>query len=370
MGAAPDAAKGGGLIMRMMSFVANSIGTAAAGLCMAAIAAGARADGLALDCGPATGAAQTSQVAAFSARIHQDTQRVPVGGRILVDVTTAPPTDGAYHVIACAPVEGRAGDLAIQPQFEKSDGVTTTYGFNLPDWVRRDSPIVRLRVRRDSDGQIADYAWRLSVSSQPVAAALAFAALALAWGFILWVARKREGIGGAVILRMISSPGGHASLSQFQVALWTTVIGTGAVYVMALSWSLIDVPAQTLMLLGIAGAGVLGAGLATRVPGTVGSAPTGRPGEAHVTSWADLFIWDGQNQIDITRVQMFVFTLISAGFVAVRIYQTNSIPQVPDGMVELMGLSNGVYITAKFLPNTQGAAEKPDVQKPDVQKDP
>lgn len=60
--------------------------------------------------------------------------------------------------------------------------------------------------------------------------------------------------GFSVPLRLISTANGWASLSQFQIILWTFVIGAGAVYVMSLTGSLITISSGTLALLGIAGA--------------------------------------------------------------------------------------------------------------------
>lgn len=59
--------------------------------------------------------------------------------------------------------------------------------------------------------------------------------------------------GYSVLLRLISTGNGWASLSQFQITLWTFVVGGGAVYVMSLTGSLIAISLGTLSLLGIAG---------------------------------------------------------------------------------------------------------------------
>jgi len=61
------------------------------------------------------------------------------------------------------------------------------------------------------------------------------------------------------LLRIISTPNGFASLSQFQVVLWTFVVAASAVYVMSLSGQLIQITNGTLVLLGIAGAAAVAA---------------------------------------------------------------------------------------------------------------
>ncbi len=68
--------------------------------------------------------------------------------------------------------------------------------------------------------------------------------------------------------------------------------------------------------------------------------------------WSDLVVaGDGQNEIDVTRVQMLFFTVIVAIFVALRVLTSSEIPTIPEGFLLLMGISNGVYLTAKFIPS-------------------
>ena len=66
-------------------------------------------------------------------------------------------------------------------------------------------------------------------------------------------ARRRGVPGKAPLLRLISTRRGYASLSQFQIMLWSFLFGAGATYVIVLSGSLIDIPSRALVLLGIAG---------------------------------------------------------------------------------------------------------------------
>jgi hypothetical protein len=67
--------------------------------------------------------------------------------------------------------------------------------------------------------------------------------------------------------------------------------------------------------------------------------------------WADLVInYNGTNEIDVTRMQMLFFTAVTALFVGLKIVSGYAIPEIPDGYLLLMGISNGVYLTAKFVP--------------------
>jgi hypothetical protein len=47
---------------------------------------------------------------------------------------------------------------------------------------------------------------------------------------------------------------------------------------------------------------------------------------------------------------MLLFTVIAAGFVLLEITNESVIPDIPAGILLLMGISNGVYLTAKFIP--------------------
>jgi len=95
-------------------------------------------------------------------------------------------------------------------------------------------------------------------------------------GFVTWAlysfALFLRVPGTGVILRIISTANGWASLAQFQIVLWTLVIGAGAVYVMTLRGTLIDISVGTLGLLGIAGAAAVGSQLRSsqesQAPGT------------------------------------------------------------------------------------------------------
>ncbi len=223
---------------------------------------------------------------------------------------------------------------------------------------------------------------------------------------------KHEGIRKANwFLRIISTPGAHASLSQLQIVLWTLVVAASAVYVMALSGDLIEITDGTLVLLGIAGAAALGAKahtesqnsaaqataietqqkaddaridaaqksiVAANVPGPVenlaqfvaqnaaidadktAAAAAARakafknPPEDQTPRWSDLIINEstGVNglkarEIDVTRFQMLLFTLITAAFVVMNVLTTYVIPEIPTGFLTLMGISNGVYLGAK-----------------------
>ncbi len=66
--------------------------------------------------------------------------------------------------------------------------------------------------------------------------------------------------------------------------------------------------------------------------------------------WSDLVIeTDGADEIEVTRVQMLFFTVVVALFVILRVATSGQIPVIPDSYLLLMGISNGVYLSAKFV---------------------
>ena len=66
-------------------------------------------------------------------------------------------------------------------------------------------------------------------------------------------------------------------------------------------------------------------------------------------SWRDLITSDGE--IDVTRLQMLFFTVLIATFVSIHVIDSFQIPEIPPSFLGLMGLSNGVYLLSKFVPN-------------------
>jgi hypothetical protein len=153
---------------------------------------------------------------------------------------------------------------------------------------------------------------------------------------------------GDLLLRLIANKSGWASLSQFQMLVWTFVVSASLIYVMSLSGVLIDVPNGMLALLGISGAATVGTQIhdanqrraLQQTPQIQNYASA-----AHRPEWADLVMGDGE--VDVSRVQMLFFTLISAAYVLIRIVSSYTLPDIPDGVVVLMGVSNGVYFTSK-----------------------
>jgi hypothetical protein len=264
-------------------------------------------------------------------------------------------TDGKAEYAARVPNLPDADGLWSRLKGEAAQAFTGIYAI----------PVADMQIIVQLNGQNNWTAVALPVGITNVKAALVTLALFLiAASLILWRWAPKALLGGRTIksagflragsqhvLALISSPNGVASLSQFQIMLWTFVVGAAAVYVMVLSGNLIAISTGTLTLLGIAGGTSVLARIAPRgaspVPTT--PAPLGTP------YWAQILVngTDGDTpEIDVTRVQMLIFTLISAAFVAVKVAVSYGIPEIPDNFLILMGISNGIYIAGRQLPTT------------------
>jgi hypothetical protein len=276
-------------------------------------------------------------------------------------------------------------------------------------------------------------------------------------GFLtLWVGcRRRFTRGINPLLCVITTREGYASLSQFQIMLWTFLVIGSAAYVLALSGTLVPITSGTLILLGISGVTAvisrvksnIDAGAAPAPPDTAtakleaaraeeeaaraeailrrahgnmkaeadmaakdaaararaakakveaaeatlaaanaraiiataldkakaegdakrleaeaetkrqaaedASADAVRIGYVRRPLWSDLITGEknaGQG-IDMTRVQMLFFTFVTAVFVATKILTSYEIPEIPEGYLILMGISNSVYLGARLTTN-------------------
>lgn len=205
---------------------------------------------------------------------------------------------------------------------------------------------VRVLLVDSSSNKIVAYDnTRVGITDAAVALALTGLATLAAFAMLVIVAPKRGGTKNW-FLRILATPDGHASISHFQLLLWTFVIAASALYVVLLSGELVEIKPHLLVLLGISGAANLGA----RITGA--PAAPAQPGPA---SWADLVMNGGQ--VDPTRVQMLFFTLITAVFVLVYVVSVYQLPEIPDGFMVLMGVSNTLYVGAKVVnPGSQPGA--------------
>ncbi len=143
---------------------------------------------------------------------------------------------------------------------------------------------------------------------------------------------------------------GKASLSSFQVTIWTYLVFAITLYIFLLNGQLIDITPEILILLGISGGGavmsrVVDSHEIERCSTILGAHQAVQSDHKVQPAWKDLLLSDGV--IDLSRLQMLLFTLLTAIYVAITTAITYQFPEVPQGLLYLMGISNGLYLTAK-----------------------
>lgn len=143
---------------------------------------------------------------------------------------------------------------------------------------------------------------------------------------------------------------GTASISLLQMALWTIVAVWALIYVFMRTWTLLSMTPEVMGLLGFAGAATVGARLIAssrnpiEIQGGVASSVVQDPMRFKL---AQLFQTTGQ--FDLVKLQLFVFTMLIAAYVLVRVLRDGEFPQLDPNFLLLMGITNGVYIANKYV---------------------
>lgn len=211
-------------------------------------------------------------------------------------------------------------------------------------------PIADFRVIAGRPSAFLDVVRPVGITSVVWAVIAALLLVGVTWIALLRFARTRGVPGGKdPLLTIISTAEGRASLSTLQIIMWSFVVGASAVYVMVLSGNLIAITTGTLVLLAVSGVVTVGNKMAPPPASVANAPPPPPPGVQRKPLWSDLVFNDDQPQISPARVQMLFFTVIIALFVSLRVLTSGKIPEIPEGYLGLMGISNGVYLAAKFV---------------------
>lgn len=161
-------------------------------------------------------------------------------------------------------------------------------------------------------------------------------------------------------LAPVVTPVGGYSLSLAQVLLWTYVTVFGLVYVYWLTAGFLDITPQVLVLLGIGGATALSTKLSrSKVPARyLHLLPRREP------AFRDL-VWSAGPPAgpDLFKIQMLVFTLLTAYIVVVEIARSYAFPDIPENLVALMGVSSAVYVGNKVVQKGEQEKRWEDVEQ-------
>ena len=136
---------------------------------------------------------------------------------------------------------------------------------------------------------------------------------------------------------------GQPSLSLFQILLWTIMTIWALLFVFFSTGYLLAMTQEVMVLLGFAGAGSLAARWVSI------SRPKSSLGTEKVVDtprfWA--LLENNNNTLDLFKLQLFLFTLIIALYVAFRVVQQSAFPAISPEFLLLMGVSNGLYVGSK-----------------------
>ena len=144
-------------------------------------------------------------------------------------------------------------------------------------------------------------------------------------------------------LNFAVTPLGSYSISLMQILFWTFITIFGLVYVHRISEEFLVITPQVLMLLGIGGGTALGAKMNARsnvldIPSYYLKFVT----KKRIPKLKDIISIGGQP--NIFKFQMLAFTLITGCYVVVDIIKNYALPEIPENMITMMGISSLIYL--------------------------
>jgi len=190
-------------------------------------------------------------------------------------------------------------------------------------------------------------------------ARLTMAAGAVLFVLIFWWLKRGSAL--------MDHPGGQYSLGKSQMAFWGLLVLLSFLGVLVNTHLIVFIPQQVLILLGISGATGLGAivisngkkaaEIATLEEKLKSGDPDPKATEARLkelhkpTLKSRSFlhdICDDGNGISFHRLQTVLWTLTLGGIFITSVIHTISMPEFPDSLLTLMGISNSIYLGFKF----------------------
>jgi hypothetical protein len=146
------------------------------------------------------------------------------------------------------------------------------------------------------------------------------------------------------------------SLSRLQVYMWTVVVALGFAAVSFATGQFATIPRNLALLMGInLGAAVAATAITTGKDAAAqarGAAPSAPAASTAPSFVRDIFFETGvPASLDLPRAQMFLWTLVTIVTYVVLFLQkfppSTELPDVPNGMLALMGVSQGAYLGGK-----------------------
>lgn len=228
---------------------------------------------------------------------------------------------------------------------------------DLPTSFRRQhAKLLLIAVGNSSDGASAS----VTIVNPYVGVAIGIVVLALVT--LIWrmnVANWRQ-----VLEQAIAGRSGRASLSNVQVLVWSAIVAFTYLFVWFTKGFVLDLSEEILGLLGISTAtAALAKGVAVakdagkpspaeRVLPEVTAEDIAAP-TAEAARLADLVQSDGE--IDVLRFQMLAFNLFAWVYTLAAVWSSQALPDIPDSLYLLLGISNTGYLGGKLVTPRTGA---------------
>ncbi|MGF7212782.1 hypothetical protein GGE65_007417 [Skermanella aerolata] len=158
---------------------------------------------------------------------------------------------------------------------------------------------------------------------------------------LVWLRKASEEKWKPWFMGLFLGEDGQPSLSLFQILIWTIVTVWALLFVLFSTGNLLTMTQEVMVLLGFAGVGSLSARWVAS--SRVRPQPAGGK-DAEVRFWA---LIENDKTLDLFKLQLFLFTLLMAFYVGMRVVMQSAFPVISSEFLLLMGVSNGLYVGSK-----------------------
>lgn len=180
---------------------------------------------------------------------------------------------------------------------------------------------------------------------------ISFVVLVVMAGTIGWRAVKK-------VTGVLIDSRGRYSLTHFQIVVWTLVILSAYLADLissGLDISRLEISPELLALMGIStGSAVLSTGVKAVKDASGSGANVARSSTTYPAKFSQIWLEEegafADKVISIAKYQGFIFTLVALVFFVTLAAQAQGLPELPDGLVWLLGISHAGYVGGK-LPN-------------------
>lgn len=205
-------------------------------------------------------------------------------------------------------------------------------------WDRISGAPAKLRAVAYVNQQPALDQWiDIRVSSIAWAIGMGLALLVVLYSLCAWATGHASPI--AIGGRLIQQPNGRYSLSNLQVLMWSLLVLFSLTFAWVTTGELLLLSNDVLKMLGIVGgSSVLARALERMRPPET---PRAEPDKKDLVA-------DPDGKFDLLRFQMLAFTLFSLVYSLASVLRSDGLPELPESLYWLMGISNSTYVAGKI----------------------